>query len=318
MNKYFISNFKFTLVEKANLTNDAKFIEGIVGLNLKGNNNFHKYSLIEQLYSKEIIKDKYFIIDITNGLFIAESPDYIHYNMSYVKCNGTNDNFWKCNANSISVDDNDNNSTNNNYYIDNNVTLIFDSGTNGIIVPKYLHNEFKEKVFHNLITYNICYEDYYSYNLIQFKCNDNVTEIQNNMLPMINIYIDKTQLHFNVSKLYNNNTKIFDIYFYDFNVNGWVIGVPFFEQFPILFNKTEGNTKIFYSTNTKILPFSNNNTITLGKRIFYDCIIIFIILFCLRIIVNCLKKQSIEENNTNNDENEPYKQLSELSLFRKL
>ena len=135
-----ISSFYFLLVYESNIDFE---LDGIIGLS-KGSIN-KKYSFLNQLKEKKIIKHNILLYDLFNKSFYIDEIPQIYLEQKSISCKDINDksNLWKCNLNNIKID---------NIPITMETEIVFDSGTNGIIFPmKY--KEFFENIIKNILLY---------------------------------------------------------------------------------------------------------------------------------------------------------------------
>lgn len=272
----YIPKFWFLLADYAMIAVNTK-IDGIAGFMRKFNDDNYYFSLLYRMYEEKIIKFRYFIVDITSHnpkgqqFYIGETPAHvikrknvICFNIEDIK--NEKNKYWKCQAEFFSFEDEDMA-----YPITS--TIILDSGTNGIIAPKELHNIFNQKVFNQLIHDSICEEVYHPEKIYQIKCYQDITNLAGLKLSNLLITINGQIIRIDMMRLYNIETNEFNLYFCD-SLKGWVFGVPFFEQYATLFDYDNNIVKIYLNENEE-----SNSFFSLRK------IIWFFILFIVAILV---------------------------------
>ena len=284
-NKFNMPLFYFVLIYESNLDFE---MDGIIGLS-KGISYKKRYSFMNQIYEKKLIKENYVIYDLFNKYFyISEMPSYLEKEKK-IACydNDEFSNFWKCDLLSMEID---------NVPVYLNSKIIFDSGTNGIVFPiKYL------EIFKNIISNN----NYLSKN----KCklvnvdNDNIYKIEcgkaintkkiNSTYNFIQFFFDNNTLNDNNN---NNNNSVgfklidlleegdqaFSLYIFD-RKDEILLGAPFFEKYPIMFNKDDNLVTIFGEGNNiykKNSPYINK--INIFFIIIVTCFIFLLILIIVR------------------------------------
>ena len=271
--------FYFLLIYESNI--DFK-IDGLIGLS-KGSYSKKKYSFLNQIYEKNIIKEKYVIYDLFKKYFyISEIPSYLE-NEKKVTCVDKDDlsTFWRCEISSVQID---------NISIFITTKIIFDSGTNGIIFPiKYLEI-FKNIIKNNtILSMNKCsFQQIDNDNIFKFGCENKLnTKKLNNTANLIEFFLDKS-----VTNNTNNNTfgfklidlmeieQVFSLYIFD-RKDEILLGAPFFEKYPIMFNKDNKIITIFGNGNNL---YRSSNYILKNIKIFI-IITIFVVLVLLLIIV---------------------------------
>ena len=272
-------SFYFLLIYESNI--DFK-IDGLIGLS-KGSYSKKKYSFLNQIYEKNLIKDKYVIYDLFKKYFyISEIPSYLE-NEKKVTCVDKDDfsTFWRCEISSVQIDG---------VSIFITTKIIFDSGTNGIIFPiKYLEI-FKNIIKNNkILSMNKCsFQQIDNDNIFKFGCEHKVNSKKlNTTSNFIEFFLDKS-----VTNNTNNNTfgfklidlmeneQVFSLYIFD-RKDEILLGAPFFEKYPIMFNKDNKIITIFGNGNNL---YRSNNNILNNIKIFI-IISIFVVLVLLLIIV---------------------------------
>ena len=281
--KFNMPLFYFVLIYESNLDFE---MDGIIGLS-KGVSYRKRYSFMNQIYEKKLIKENYVIYDLFNKYFyISEMPSYLE-KQKKISCydNDEFSTFWKCDLSSMVID-------NVPVYLNNKI--IFDSGTNGIVFPiKYLD------IFKNIISNN----NFLSKN----KCklvnvdNDNIYKLEcdqiintkniNSTYNFIQFYFDKNTLNdnnnynntvgFKLIDLLEEGEQAFSLYIFD-RKDEILLGAPFFEKYPIMFNKDENLVTIFGEGNN---IYRNNSSYINKINIFFMIIVICLIIFVILLII---------------------------------
>lgn len=283
-----IHNFNFLLAYESNIDFE---LDGIIGLS-KGSFN-KKYSFLNQLKEKNIIKKNILLYDLYNKSFYIDEIPQIYLGQKSASCHNINDksNLWKCNINSIKID---------NISIVMKNEIIFDSGTNGIIFPRKYKEYLKNVVKNNKILENKKCE-------FQFFDNEQVYELICNETLKYNdinkseyffeFYFDKgkkNSFSIKLTDLLFNDEKSFYLFILD-RKKEIILGSPFFEKYPVLFNLDENLVNIFgvgddsYKYNKK----SNNKYGTLKIAII---IIICILLILIIARIHCIYRRTKSYN----------------------
>ena len=281
-NKFNMPLFYFVLIYESNLVFE---MDGIIGLS-KGVSYKKRYSFMNQIYEKKLIKENYVIYDLFNKYFyISEMPSYLE-KQKKISCydNDEFSTFWKCDLSSMEID---------NVPVYLNSKIIFDSGTNGIVFPiKYLD------IFKNIISNN-------NY-LLKNKCklvnvdNDNIYKLESDQMinsKNINSSYNFIQFYFNKNSLNDNNNntvgfklidlleegdQAFSLYIFD-RKDEILLGAPFFEKYPIMFNKDDNLVTIFGEGNNIYRKSSSYiNKINIFFMIIVICLIILVIFRIIR------------------------------------
>ena len=159
-------------------------------------------------------------------------------------------NFWSCKLFSFGILYNELNST-----INLNLSIIFDTGTNSIVLPRYILSFLYKKL-----------------NKIDCSINENSLEISTiicynkNKLPDIileigDYYLTLSKTNFFHEQTLQNKTVVYylNIYFEDGIENG-IIGLPFFYEFHTRFDLEKNEMKFYHSNSKKInKSFSKKN-----------------------------------------------------------
>ena len=295
-NKFNMPSFYFLLIYESSLDFE---MDGIIGLS-KGVNDKKKYSFLNQIYEKNLIKEKFVIYDLFRKYFyISEIPYYLE-NEKKVTCVDDEEFslFWKCEINSIQID---------NVPIYINTKIIFDSGTNGIVFPfNYL------EIFNNIIKNNkfliknkCSFKDVNNDDIYKFVCDKKLNvKNMNNTEYFFELFLDKSASNQN-----NNNSNSFgfklidlmdieqDFSLYIFNRKEEILlGAPFFEKFPIMFNKD----------NNVITIFGVGNNLYQGNKPYKNkiktLIIITIVIIVVLILFIVIREKIFSKNRINNSQ----------------
>ena len=275
-----LPSFYFLLVYESNI--DFK-IDGILGLS-KGSLN-KKYSFLNQLKEKNMIKNKIILYNLFNKSFYIDEIPQFYLEQKTVSCKNKDDNsnFWKCDINSIKV---------HNISIIMETEIIFDSGSNGVIFPQkykdYLKNIIKNNKF---FEENKCEFQYFEeeqlYELIckeTLKYNDTNTNEY-----FFEFYFDKEQKNsfgIKLKDLLCEDGKSFYLFILD-RKKEIILGSPFFEKYPVLFNLDDNIINIFGGGNDFYI-YNKNSSYQIGKLK-----VILIIIICLLLILILARIQCI-------------------------
>ena len=206
--------------------------------------------------------------------------------------------FWKCEINSIQID---------NVPIYINTKIIFDSGTNGIVFPfNYL------EIFNNIIKNNkfliknkCSFKDVNNDDIYKFVCDKKLNvKNMNDTECFFELFLDKSASNQN-----NNNSNSFgfklidlmdieqDFSLYIFNRKEEILlGAPFFEKFPIMFNKD----------NNVITIFGVGNNLYQGNKPYKNkiktLIIITIVIIVVLILFIVIREKIFSKNRINNSQ----------------
>ena len=278
-----LPSFYFLLVYESNI--DFK-IDGILGLS-KGSLN-KKYSFLNQLKEKNMIKNNIILYDLFNkSFYIDEIPEF-YLGQKSVSCKNKDDtsNFWKCDINSIKVG---------NISIIRETEIIFDSGTNGIIFPKKYKEYFQNIINNNKIMEdNKCefkyFEDEQLYELIcneTLKYND-INKDEN----FIEFYLDKNiknSFGIKLNDLLCEDGKSFYLFILD-RKKEIILGSPFFEKYSILFN-LEDNTINIFGAGNNIYDYNKTSNYEFGKLKIIIIIIVCILLIFILARIQCIYRR---------------------------
>ena len=236
------------------------------------------YSPLYCLKTNNFIEHEGFSIKCNNSLknailfFGDEHEDFKNDNIGFCPLTSKTHKekkFWSCKLYSFAISNNVINSS-----FNLNLSVIFDSGTNTIVLPRYILWFLKEQLkkigcsINNLsmeISNIICYNKKTIPNF--------VFEIGNYYLTLSNEYftfIDNTTL--------SNNTfgYILNVYFEE-GIEMGIIGLPFFYEFHTRFD-FDSNMMKFFSNNKKINKSFNKNIKSENKDINFKLKILIIVL----------------------------------------
>ena len=200
-----ISSFYFLLVNESNIN---FFIDGILGLSKGSFNN--KYSFLNQLKTRKIIKNNLLLYDLSNkSLYIDEIPKN-YMEQKSISCQDINDDpkFWKCEMNFIEID---------NVPIMMKSDVVFDSGTNGIAFPLKYKEYFKNIIINNKVLDNFeCELKYFvEEKVFQIICNKSLEYNDVNSRGIfLKFFFDKNQknsVDIRLTDLLNEDNKSFYI-----------------------------------------------------------------------------------------------------------
>ena len=187
-------------------------------------------------------------------------------------------NFWSCKLFSFGILYKELNST-----INLNLSIIFDTGTNSIVLPRYILSFLYKKL-----------------NKIDCSINENSLEISTiicynkNKLPDIileigDYYLTLSKTNFFHEQTLQNKTVVYylNIFFEDGIENG-IIGLPFFYEFHTRFDLEKNEMKFYHSNSKKInKSFSKKNQkeSDINSKLKISIIILAIIALVLLIII---------------------------------
>ena len=187
-------------------------------------------------------------------------------------------NFWSCKLFSFGILYKELNST-----INLNLSIIFDTGTNSIVLPRYILSFLYKQL-----------------NKIDCSINENSLEISSiicynkNKLPDIvleigDYYLTLSKTNFFHEQTLQNKTVVYylNIYFEDGIENG-IIGLPFFYEFHTRFDLEKNEMKFYHSNSKKInKSFSKKNQkeSDINSKLKISIIILAIIALVLLIII---------------------------------
>ena len=299
-----IKNFSFLLANETyfNVTG----ADGIIGFGRDYNENYKPFSILSALYKKKIIKKSIFgvyrnqSLEEKSKLYLGEIPK--EYSKDTAQCeiidkDNTTRNYkllWACKmshvvygTNKIEFFKNESNAT--------NITAIFDTGTNLIILPK----DFYEIVYGKVRDKIECLEMGGAY--ISLLCLD----IKN--FTTLGFVFDGYDLTFNSSDLFQAHLLPDGEFIYNFrilfseNANYALFGMPFFEKYFAIFDKESKKMKFANypnSTNTIVklkwyLFFQNHKLLIIISSIVFGIVILATLsIIGVLVIKKCKKKNN--------------------------
>ena len=284
-----ISSFYFLLVNESNIN---FFIDGIIGLSKGSFNN--KYSFLNQLKERKIIKNNLLLYDLSNkSLYIDEIPKN-YMEQKSISCKDIDDNskFWKCKINFIEID---------NVSIRMENDVVFDSGTNGIAFPLKYKEYFNNIIKNNKVLNNYeCELKYFvEEKVYQIICNKSLEYNEVNITGIfLKFFFDKNQknsVDIKLTDLLNEDNKSFYLYIIE-RKKQILLGYPFFVKYPILFDMDKKIINIF-GTGNEIFKYNGSYFFKIGKQeiIIILIISILMILILARIQCNYRKNKSYEK-----------------------
>ena len=275
------TNINFSFYMNFGVANKTKFnvpgADGVIGMGRES--AFLNYSPLHCLKNCNYIENEGFSIKYNNELknailfFGDEHNDFKNNTIGFcplISKNRKEKNFWSCELFSFGITNNIINTS-----INLNMSVIFDTGTNAIVLPRYILYFLKDQLIkidcsiNNLsleISYIICY---------------NKSNLPNIFFEIGDYYLTISSKSFIYNEtLLNNNTIIYilNIYFEEGNEMG-IIGLPFFYEFHTRFDLDKNMMKFFSSEKNIIKSFNRN--ITKKKDINFKLKILIIILFCI-------------------------------------
>ena len=278
-------NINFSFYMNFGVANKTKFnvpgADGVIGMGRES--VLLNYSPLYCLKNCHYIENEGFSIKYNKDSKIAilffgdEHDDFKNNSIGFcplVSRTKKEKNFWSCELFSFGIGNNIINSS-----INLNISVIFDTGTNAIVLPRYILYFLKEQLLkidcsiNNLsleISYIICY---------------NKTTLPNIFFEIGEYYLTiSTKPFIYNEKLLNNDTIIYilNVYFEE-GIEMGIIGLPFFYEFHTRFDFDKNKMK-FFSNNKKIIKSINRN-ITKKKDINFKLKILIIILFAVVLIL---------------------------------
>ena len=282
------SSFYFLLVYESNIDFE---LDGIIGLS-KGSFN-EKYSFLNQLKEKKIIKNNILLFDLFNKSFYIDEIPQLYMEQKSISCKDIDNksNLWKCKLNYIKID---------NIPITMETEAIFDSGTNGIIFPiKY------KDFFQNIIKNNPIFQK----NKCEFQYfeNDNVYELVciheikyskiNNSEYFLEFHLDKGKNNFfgiKLTDLFREDNKTFYLFFLK-RKKEIVLGAPFFEKYPVLFNLEENLINIF-GVGSNLYKYNRKINYKIETIQIIVIIIIGLLIFLILVRIHCFYRRRNSQN----------------------
>jgi hypothetical protein len=281
-------NFSFLLVNKEQVNSG---IDGILGVGFSyklRHKNDLSFSMIEQLYLDNQIQHKVFsqkFINKTRGkMFIGQLPEEIekdrqHYGSCKVSDNvhGMQNEKWICNLDGVYF-----NTTSGKKTFQVNSSVLFDTGTNVMLVTTSYFNFLEENYFKEAIKIGQCEKINKGVAFWKFRCKN--TE---NMQPIYYV-VSKWKLLMGVEDLFHLYE---DGYYFllraNQNLNEWIIGEPLLSKFHMVFDQS--NNEIgFYSENYVQISNSGdiqNNRNSFGENEYFPTWAIVLILIGLILIL---------------------------------
>ena len=275
-----IKSFYFLLVDESNLDFE---LDGIIGLS-KGSFD-KKYSFLYQLKDKKLIKNSLLLYDLFNKSFYIDEIPQFYLQQKSISCELKNDNsnFWKCDINFIKID---------NIPISMETEIIFDSGTNGIIFPLKYKNILENIIKNNkILKENKCeLQGYENDNIYELICNqtlkyDDVNSTDN----FLEIYLDKGQnnsIEIKLTDLLGEDNKAFYLFIIK-RKSEILLGSPFFEKYPVLFDLDENIVNIF-GTGNNLYKYRNYKEEKVKKIKIIIIIVISVLIILILVRIRCI------------------------------
>ena len=311
-NKVNLPMFYFILINESNIEVE---IDGIIGIS-KGNSLREKYSFLSQLYEKKIIKNNLYIYDFFNKKFyIGEIPSHLDKEKK-VSCldNSENSKFWKCGSNVVKFDG---------ASISMDTKIIFDSGTNGVAFPMKYLDIFKEIIQRNKVFVekgcNFTEEEYDN-SIYKFVCKKKLIDTNDD-----DTYKSKNIIEFTLEKSIEGNSNdnsfgltledlmdedgsMFSLYVFNQKAD-IMLGTPFFEKYPVMFNKDNYEITIFGKRYKVNKSGDNDNNGTNVLLIVIICIVVLLIIVVVLLILRAyffgrkrIKSEEIDVNKSQETE----------------
>ena len=282
------TNFYFLLVYESDIDFE---IDGIIGLS-KGSWN-KKYSFLNQLKEKKIMKNNLLLYDFFNKSFYIDEIPKIYLEQKSISCKNKDNksNFWKCGINSVKID---------NVPFMMESEIIFDSGTNGIVFPLKYKNYIQNIIKNNpSLNKNKCFLEYFDNDKIyQIICNNSLdyNDVNSNGI-FLEFFLDKgknNSFSIKLIDLFNENDKTFYLYILE-RKNEILLGSPFFEKYPVLFNMDENIISIFGSGND-LYKYKSNYNYKIENIHIIIIIVTFVIMILILARIQCVYRKRNSHN----------------------
>lgn len=281
---------KFGVAEKTDFGVDN--CDGIIGLG-HDYSNIEDLSLIHMLKKYEItdsLKFSFKFTDLNNGkLVLGEHKDFssskVHTCPLIIYKNLQKNIFWTCQVSGFGLKNSKTEITSSKSY-----DIIFDTGTNYIMLPLEYYNDIKDK----LIDFG-CETTYYSSqdHDLQLKCSNK------NSLPEIRFTINGAILTMSQGLSFSRKRDSFYYSQFLFVENRFIIGSPFFLAFHTLFDK-EKEMLLFYPEELNNIE----NEINVISIIALVVVVILLMLALGYLIYQCIlwkkSKRQLQDLNNNN------------------
>ena len=278
-----IKSFYFLLVDESNLDFE---LDGIIGLS-KGSFD-KKYSFLYQLKDKKLIKNSLLLYDLFNKSFYIDEIPQFYLQQKSISCELKNDNsnFWKCDINFIKID---------NIPISMETEIIFDSGTNGIIFPLKYKNILENIIKNNkILKENKCeLQGYENDNIYEIICNQTLKyDDVNTTNNFLEIYLDKGQnnsIEIKLTDLLGEDNKAFYLFIIK-RKSEILLGSPFFEKYPVLFDLDENIVNIF-GTGNNLYKYRNYKEEKVKKIKIIIIIVISVLIILILVRIRCIYRR---------------------------
>mgnify|MGYP002625625333 CR=1 FL=1 len=299
--KFYLDSFviPYFYIFVVNQTNINFKYDGIFGLS-KGVRNIYnlKYSTSNQLLENEILDENTFLLDFPHkNFYMDEIPSYLNrytnFTCKSINAYKINNYYWHCNYDMIE--------SNNNQFISNDNKdenfILFNSGVNSLIFPQKHIASFNQIILNNkLLTDGKCSikSQDNTNNLYVLICENFANLIEQNNKEYENIFNNEEfiviylfyerKVNFKIKDLYDKEKSSFKLYFTVTPSDAIILGVPFFEKYPILFDKDEGSVVIYDGIN----PRDKSST---SFKIFVVLFVILILLLVALLVYIILRNK---------------------------
>ena len=321
----FLSNDKYYIQFGAanNSIFDVEGADGILGLARTYTNTL--YSPIFALKKNGTIKTASFSFkykSLENSLFMYAGKSHKDFeNKNIAFCNLLSNSYyekllWACQLNSLGLIKNATNfEDEENIYIRENISVIFDTGTNLILLPYYLTFFLKEKIKkYNCIMGSSSFFD--DDDLSAFVVCFDINKIPDISLEFNGylLILDRYKMFFSVDLGYGIIGYLLNIQFQK-NLNVAVIGQKFFTEFHTLFDPENNVLKFYSAQKDKIIFLKSDNDDNNESNI--GIIFIFLIIIILIVVIfyyRNQKRKNVENNyewmGSNNEVNFKYSNIN--------
>ena len=230
--------------------------DGIVGLGIKSNDPNH-YTLVENLYLKNVIKNSIFSIFLNNNKYEKDDKrkpksmlmigghDLDKYSngdsVNYYSISSRNDKLWSLNMSKISVIDTE---------IDTDETYaVLDSNNPKIIGPRSK----VEKLFER---FEAMYGCGYYYSRMVCDCSEIYAVVK---FPHITIKIEDDEYTFHEGNYFKKTSKVCYLMFEGADIDYWILGQPFLRKYYSIYDIKNSRIGLVEAASSKFTVDTDSN-----------------------------------------------------------